>query len=382
MSEKSNVSLVNKQIAIYMPNLIIYGGGAEVYGLLLAEALEEKNNVIILTHEPHDDKFDINSVYDMYGVKHFKTIFLKYKKIKHLNGLQIWKDMDRLSSQTDIFVNCTIGIMRGMRNTLSIHIIHFPFPSLTGLIGRIYNRVYLKSYNAFICNSKYTQGYLKEYWGVEGRILYPPIAMEPVDDGIIERKEKIILAVGRIVADKKILEMINAFKKMYDDGSKDYRFVIIGNKDKNELDYLYNVETSLKNYPIELCTNIDKNELVKWYKKALLFWHAKGLNENENPYNAEHFGMTTVEAMANGCLPIVINKAGQKEIVQHGVFGYRWNTIDELIEYTIMAINDIDLTRRMQKKAVEASREYLFDSFRRNLESILIKIAQNGDEII
>lgn len=371
------MSLKNKRIALYIPNLIICGGGAEVYGLLLAEMLDENNSVVILTHDPHDESFDINSVYDMYGIKHFETIFLKYKKIKHLNGIQIWKDMDRLSPEIDIFINCAYGIMRGMRNTLSIHLIHFPFPRQTGVIGSIYNKEYVRSYHAYISNSKYTQGYLKQYWDVDSRILYPPIAMEAVDDYVISNKEKIILAVGRIVNDKKILEMIDAFKRIFNDGIKDYKFVLIGNKDEKELDYLDRVLESIKNYPIELYTNIEKQELVRWYRKASIFWHAKGLNEDEDPYNSEHFGMTTVEAMANGCLPIVINKAGQKEIVDHGINGYRWNTIDELIEYTLSVMSAKNGISNMQKMAVETSRKYLMDRFKTNAKSVLTEIVQN-----
>ena len=368
------MSLKNKRIALYIPNLIIYGGGAEVYGLLLAEILDENNSVVILTHDPHDESFDINSVYDMYGIKHFETIFLKYKKIKHLNGVQIWKDMDRLSSEIDIFINCTYGIMRGMRNTLSIHLIHFPFPRQTGLIGKIYNKVYVNSYQAYISNSKYTQGYLKQYWDVDSKILYPPIAMEPADDKVIQNKKRIILAVGRIVNDKKILEMIDAFKRIYNDGAWDYKFVLIGNKDDKEMDYLSRVIDSIKDYPIELYTNIEKKELINWYRKATIFWHAKGLNEDEDPYNAEHFGMTTVEAMANGCIPIVINKAGQKEIVKHGVDGYRWDTVTQLVEYTLSVMTDKTDLLNIQKRAIDDSREYLLEQFRENANRVLDEI--------
>jgi glycosyltransferase involved in cell wall biosynthesis len=54
----------------------------------------------------------------------------------------------------------------------------------------------------------------------------------------------------------------------------------------------------------------------------------------------EHFGMTTLEAMVCGCIPIVINKAGQTEIVEHGISGFLWNTLDELIELTLFTINN------------------------------------------
>ena len=42
--------------------------------------------------------------------------------------------------------------------------------------------------------------------------------------------------------------------------------------------------------------------------------------------------MTTVEAMAGGCVPVVIDRAGQKEIVRPGVDGFRWSTPAELLD--------------------------------------------------
>jgi len=52
--------------------------------------------------------------------------------------------------------------------------------------------------------------------------------------------------------------------------------------------------------------------------------------------------MTTVEAMSAGCIPVVINKGGQKEIVEHGTSGFLWNTLDELADYSArIARNEI-----------------------------------------
>jgi len=39
--------------------------------------------------------------------------------------------------------------------------------------------------------------------------------------------------------------------------------------------------------------------------------------------------------MSYGCVPVVINKAGQKEIVDNAVNGYLWNTLKELRERTL-----------------------------------------------
>jgi glycosyltransferase involved in cell wall biosynthesis len=77
----------------------------------------------------------------------------------------------------------------------------------------------------------------------------------------------------------------------------------------------------------------------------------------------EHFGMTTVEAMAAGCVPVVIDKAGQREIVRHGVDGYRWSTLDELESYTRALARDDDLRERLAASAVERARMFSEEAF-------------------
>ena len=58
--------------------------------------------------------------------------------------------------------------------------------------------------------------------------------------------------------------------------------------------------------------NASNAQLKSLYQTAKIFWHAKGMDVDEHlhPDLTEHFGMTTVEAMAGGCVPVVINKGG------------------------------------------------------------------------
>ena len=65
--------------------------------------------------------------------------------------------------------------------------------------------------------------------------------------------------------------------------------------------------------------NLERSRLRQLYAQARIFWHAAGYGEcDERPELSEHFGMATVEAMSAGCIPVVINKGGQPEIVEHG----------------------------------------------------------------
>ncbi len=65
----------------------------------------------------------------------------------------------------------------------------------------------------------------------------------------------------------------------------------------------------------------------------------------------EHFGITTGEAMSAGCVPVVINKGGQPEIVRDGVDGFVWNDSRELKEITLKLITDEYLLK--EKKVMQ-----------------------------
>jgi glycosyltransferase involved in cell wall biosynthesis len=86
--------------------------------------------------------------------------------------------------------------------------------------------------------------------------------------------------------------------------------------------------------------------------------------------------MSTVEAMSAGCIPVVVNRGGQKEIVSHGKSGYLWNTLDELLEHTALLINDPGQRSAMQQIA----RQRFQDFDRQHFSSKLISLFKQLDE--
>ena len=114
-------------------------------------------------------------------------------------------------------------------------------------------------------------------------------------------------------------------------------------------------------------------EMLKLYNESAIYWHASGYGEDENrePVKFEHFGITTVEGMAAGCVPVVIGKGGQPEIVRHGQNGYLWNSIRELQSYTLKLIQDEDLRARISSKALADSAAYSKEKFQNSLIELL-----------
>jgi glycosyltransferase involved in cell wall biosynthesis len=123
--------------------------------------------------------------------------------------------------------------------------------------------------------------------------------------------------------------LIKAFIQMCDKGLKDWRLILAGGSlaEEKENQFLKELKRQAMNYPIEFLVNIDFEGLRNIYGKAKIFWHAAGfgIEEEKEPYRVEHFGITTVEAKAAGCVPVVIDKGGLREIVRHQV-GERWQT--------------------------------------------------------
>lgn len=223
-----------------------------------------------------------------------------------------------------------------------------------------------------ICSvSRFTQRWVKRYWNRESDLLYPPIDVEniaPLD------KHDVILSVGRFFDgqhNKKHLELVEVFKKMCNEGLSGWRLILVGGTHKEDLhrEYLKRLIRTSEGYPISILTDIPFARLKQIYGISKLYWHATGIGEEEakTPERFEHFGMSTVEAMTAGCVPVVIGKAGQVEIVDHGQNGFLWKKLDELEKRSLELISNEALRKSLSLAAIERSRYFSRQAFEQKL---------------
>jgi glycosyltransferase involved in cell wall biosynthesis len=240
------------------------------------------------------------------------------------------------------------------------------------------NLKFLKTYDKIITISKYSNKWVKRLWDRQSTVLYPPVDIDSFKSGL---KEKIILSVGRFFPEhhnKKQLEMAEIFKKMlerYPVEMKDYTLYLVGGVDRrpDHLRYVEKIREVAKNYPIKVITNIKWPLLVELFAKSCIFWHASGMGEDEkvNPEKFEHFGITTVEAMAAGCIPAVINKGGQKEIINNRYNGFLFESWKELENITISIIRGEVDTKKISENAAQDCRKFSNSNFKKGLLSII-----------
>jgi glycosyltransferase involved in cell wall biosynthesis len=252
------------------------------------------------------------------------------------------------------------------------NIIHFqsPFKQVGG--RKITNQFKIGLVNQIICNSTFTKQFIDKEFGVNSDVVYPPVEVDQFSQG---KKEKIILAVGRYEPTKKHEALIKAFRLLLTKGAKDWKLVIIGGslEESEDNDYLNRLKEEAGKLPIRFYVNADFSVLKEYYAKAMFFWHAKGYRvAPSKPKEMEHFGITPVEAMSAGCVPLVVDKGGLKNIVRRGE-GEKWKKIDELADKTYQLINNPNKYKQYQQNAVLRSKDFSKTKFCQKINEIVEK---------
>lgn len=328
------------KVGLYTPYFYTLGGG-EKYLLTIAEVLSEDHHVEILLPEASRIEEERERAFRRFAD-------LKLDKIKFRLGPfaahEPWWKRSLVTAEYDLFFYVTDGSFFWSKARKNVVIIQSPD---TLNLGGWKQRIKQSPWKVKLCYSDYVRNWLERKWGIDVKVLPP--AIDPSTYRVAP-KEKIILMVGRFSKrphDKKHTHMVGIFKEMIDQRMLDgWKMVIMGGlrRDQPEdVKYYEEVVAEAKGYPVEVVADASFNDLITMYAKAKIFWHATGFKEDLDkvPERAEHFGITTVEAMASSAVPIVVNSGGQPEIVQQEVSGLLWDNTDQLKEMTIqIAHND------------------------------------------
>jgi glycosyltransferase involved in cell wall biosynthesis len=231
---------------------------------------------------------------------------------------------------------------------------------------------YAKDYDAIYCNSLYTKNWLKKIWHVDAQVMYPPIDIP----ARIGEKKNIILSLGRLTPDKNYEFVIECFKNVYDSipEAKGFECWICGSEPTTE--YLLKLKNASVGYPIKIIITSQNREVGDIYSKSKIFMQAKGLGVDEQKYPAllEHFGMTPVEAMAHGSVPILLNKGGYKESVEDRKSGFLFSTKEQAIEKLKLLIKNPKLLKKMSIAARHRAKKFSLERMQKDLDRIMEKV--------
>lgn len=338
--------------AIYNPYLDTLGGG-EKYTMAFARVLTNAGYQVEI--EWKDSKI---------------LKFLENRFGLNLDRIKVVNDIERGDGYDVCFwvSDGSVPTLRARKNFLHFQV---PFQNVGG--RSLLNKMKLFRVNKIICNSNFTKRVIDREYGVNSVVIYPPVDTISIKP---KRKEDLILYVGRfskILQSKSQDVLIKAFKKMCDGGLVGWRLVLAGGVEIGVGDYVKKLFELAEEYPVEIIESPGYKTLRDLYGKARIFWSASGFgeNENKNPEKVEHFGITVVEAMAGGVVPIVYNAGGHKEIVKEGMNGFLWSSVGNLVSRTKNIISDKKLWRQLSLQAQKDSLDFSLDRFNKEVWDLI-----------
>lgn len=330
--------------AIFNPYLDTLGGG-ERYTMAVVQALLSKGYTVNLEWKDSAIKKKLE---DRFGID--------------LSGMQIVPDIKNGSGYDVCF-----WVSDGSIPTLSArkNILHFQVP-FHGVNGRtLLNRMKLFRISKIVCNSYFTKKVIDIEYGVKSIVIYPPVA---TDKFIPKKKENMILFVGRFSQLKQIKNqdvLIKAFKIFNQKINTPWKLVLAGGSEVGAGEYVKKLSSMIGKDKIEIVENPSFKEICNLYGKSKIFWSAVGFgaNEEKEPEKVEHFGISVVEAMSAGAVPIVVNAGGYKEIIRDKDNGFLWTNIRQLVLKTTELLANRDEMQKISQEAISESKKYSYERF-------------------
>lgn len=245
--------------------------------------------------------------------------------------------------------------------------------SLAQRLSAVRTHDFIDTYDRFVSLSEYTRRWTHRWWGRDSSVVSPPVNLRAPGP-----KEQLIVSVGRFFDEesghsKRQLELVEAFRTMVQQGLEGWKLVLIGGCNPDNREYAMAVRKAAEGLPVEVRISAPGAVVDANFAAASIYWHAAGYGSDleSNPDRAEHFGIAPIEAMSAGAVPVVFDAAGPAEVVQPGVNGLVFHTLDELVAHTRRLIDDHELRERLAVAAVASAQHYRRERFEDDVRALV-----------
>ncbi len=367
------------KIGLYSPYIPKHFGGGEKHLLTTAWYLSQNHQVDVLIPEKTQE------LIPEFSQKYASLFDLNVSKINFIpspladgrsNPLKTWQ----ITHAYDVFFYLTDGslFISGAKK----NILHIQMP-FTQKAGKLFDWK-LRCWDVKNANSQFTKNIVAKAWDTDIPYVHYPYARIPKPEILKRKRDKNILAVGRFidhnnnVAHSKrqdvLLEAFTLGRKTY--GWQDWTLTLVGGIEPGE-DHENMVAQLKRKYahlPVTWLHNIPDSQLKQLYQTSSLFWHAAGygVNETTAPRQVEHFGMSTIEAMSYGLIPLVVPKGGLKEIITDKQNGFFFSSPDDLarISQEIMKSTSAQLAS-LRQEAYTQSENFSLKRFCSTIDNMI-----------
>jgi alpha-1,2-mannosyltransferase len=242
-----------------------------------------------------------------------------------------------------------------------------PYSKLYGLFTRFLRQ----PYNVTMTNSEFNRDIIRQHLGKEALVVYPPVDVQKIESTSRKAsRENIAVTVSRFRSAKG-LAIIPAIAARL----RNCKFILIGTTDRNSKECLQEIWKKAKEFNVETSLQIFANEpsgfLLSKLSTAKVLLHTQAY---------EAFGMSVVEAMAAGCVPVVPRDGGPWfDILEktEGVYGFSYGSVAEAAQKIRMLLDDDKLRTEVSTRASRRAMDFDSSIFERRILSIVERAYSN-----
>lgn len=365
------------RIGLFTDTYPPYINGVSTSVHMLRRALEKKGHqVFVVTVNPENMKYEFDDNNKVIRIPGIPIGIYDYRltgiyPIRAINIIKKWK-LDIIHSHTEFGIGTFARIMSKQLNIPLVHTYHTMYEDYIHYITKGYfdksSKKIVEYLTLFYCDktaselivpTKKTYDLFKEKYKVDRNIHIVPTGIEVerfftenVDQKEVEKVRKelkikkddfILLFVGRLAEEKNIVYLIDTVRDIIkrDKQNKNIKFFIVGDGPDYE-----KYQNLIKKYKMEenitLVGRIPWEDVPKYYQLANLFLTAS---------KSETQGLTVVEAMAAGVVPIAIDDESFNSVIVDGLNGKLFRTKKELRTAIIDLKNNKEKEMSLRKQA-------------------------------
>ena len=204
-----------------------------------------------------------------------------------------------------------------------------------------------------ITNSNYTKNAIREAWGIDSKVIYPPCPQYSFALSEQEKRENVVCSLGRFTPEKDHEMIVRVAQNL-----PSTRFELVGSVTQDKAAYLKKlIDIAPKNMTFHV--NATVQEKIDVLKKSRVLLHT---------FVGEHFGIALVEAMSAGVIPVTHN-SGAAKIDGLVPEQFRYNDLDGAIASVINALSSWNTKGALTLR--EFAKRFSSESFRDNLKTFI-----------
>jgi len=256
-----------------------------------------------------------------------------------------------------------------------IHYVHFPVEAsireeehFNGFLGSAYTIPLKLLYlgrcrkplpGIFVANSLFTLNKMRKlYTGVPERrfkVVYPPCAAP--DKGHEGAKDIDVASLGSFISDKRQMEQLEIARRL-----PEASFCIMGGvKSPKYFNSCTDLIQRFQLRNVKLVPNASWDDVSDVLKRAKVFLHTR---------RGEHFGISTVEAMGYGCVPVVHDSGGAGETVP--IDELRFQSPKEAVMKIQGLLDEYSIRKPQYSKLLrENAKQFGTTTFRRQMQDLI-----------